>query len=93
MVTINPTAIRQNHDQTVSTTAGDFLVEQRNGGFATNDGWWIAELLPRNVWRTGVLRQARPGRFIGAYPTAAICEAAIAAAEPEQDHPYPIMIR
>lgn len=76
-----------NNLQTVTTAAGDFAVEQRNVGFADNDGQWIVSLYPDLYWGTcGVLRERRPGRFLGVFADTAAVVAAIEAAEPTPEH-------
>jgi hypothetical protein len=65
MITITET-VRINNDQSFKTPAGEFLVVQRNGGYADNDGQWVVTQLPELYWSTGgVLRQRRPEKFLG----------------------------
>lgn len=72
---------RGNQDQTITREIEgvrvQFLVEQRNHGFAKNDGAWIVSQLPELVWRTGVLNERRPGKFLGAAGTVEEAEALI----------------
>lgn len=82
MITITET-VRFNNDQTVTTDAGDFMVVQRNSGYADNDGRWVVSQLAELYWgAAGVLRQRRAGRFLGVYDTTDAAVAAIEAAEP-----------
>lgn len=86
---INTDAIRINHDQTIKTGAGEFYANQRNEGYADNDGRWVVHQQPELYWSTaGVLRQRRPGAFLGIFDTTTQAEAAISAAtqQPINDH-------
>jgi hypothetical protein len=79
---------RINNDQTIKTPAGEFMAEQRNAGFADNDGAWIVSQLAELYWsEIGVLRRRRPGKFLGVFPTPEEAVKAIEAAElqPIQD--------
>lgn len=74
--------------ETIKTDVASFMIEQRNVGFADNDGRWIAEQLAELYWSgIGVLRQKRAGTFLGVYDTresaVAACHAALA--QPVQD--------
>ncbi|SCL32961.1 hypothetical protein GA0070616_4600 [Micromonospora nigra] len=85
-----------NHEDTITTDAAEFAIAQRNIGFADNDGRWIVSQLPDLYWSPiGVLRQRRPGAFLGAFDTREVAEAAISAAQPlpEQDAMVPSMGR
>lgn len=65
----------------VETNAAQFLIEQRNVGFAQNDGRWIVSQLPELYWSTaGALRQSRPGAFLGVFDTRADADIAISTA-------------
>ena len=76
-----------NNCQTVTTAAGEFMIEQRNVGFADNDGRWIVSQLPELYWSNiGVLRQRRPGAFLGVFEDRAAADAAIATAAPLPEH-------
>lgn len=76
---------RINNDQTVTTETGRFLVEQRNEGFAENDGAWIVSQLPELYWgRCGVLRRRRPGKFLGVFSSTDEASAAIDSATPTE---------
>jgi hypothetical protein len=82
--TIDPQVILVNHDQTIHAVAGEFMVCQRNEGYAENDGQWTVHLLPELYWSAiGTLRQRRAGRFVGVFPTIDDAQAAIAAADAE----------
>lgn len=76
---IDTDCYRFNKDQTIRTDAGEFLVEQRNAGFADNDGAWIVSLLPEIYWTLWEMRRRRPGHFVGAFATPALAEDAIRA--------------
>lgn len=67
-----------NQDATIQSSAGSFLIEQRNAGFAVNDGKWIVQRLPELYWSHGTLYQRRAGEFVGTFDTRA---AAVAATE------------
>lgn len=62
---------RFNNDQTIRTDAVEFMVEQRNAGFADNDGKWIVSQLPELYWSHGELRQLRGSLFLGVFDTRA----------------------
>lgn len=72
---------RGNQDQTVTReiegVTVEFMVEQRNHGFAKNDGAWIVTQLQELVWRTGVLHERRPAKFLGVADTVEAAEALI----------------
>jgi hypothetical protein len=71
-----------NHDHTVKTEAGEFMLIQRNAGYADNDGRWVVSQLAELYWSGGgALRQRRAGRFLGAFDTLELAMAAVAAAE------------
>ena len=73
---------RINKDQTVTTSAGEFMIVQRNEGFAVNDGKWVVTQLPELYWSgIGVLRQRRAEQFIGVFGTPVDVVEAIEAAE------------
>jgi hypothetical protein len=77
-----------NNVQTVKTATGEFMIEQRNVGFADNDGRWIVSQLPELFWsKIGTLRRRRAGRFLGAFDDMPAVNVAIAAADqmPEID--------
>lgn len=70
-----------NHEQSVTTEIGEFLIRQRNVGYADNDGRWIVSQLPELYWSgIGTLRQRRPGKFLGVFDTREEADAAINAA-------------
>ena len=76
--------VRINNNQTVKTDVAEFSVEQRNEGFADNDGQWIVTQGIELYWSNiGVLRQRRPEKFLGVFPTTEAVVAAILAAEPQ----------
>jgi len=82
------TEYRSNNERSVKTSVADFLIGQRNAGYADNDGRWIVHQLPELYWSPGgVLRRRRPGAYLGAFDTEAAALAAIEAAEaqPERD--------
>lgn len=84
----NATEYRSNNERTVTTPAAEFLIGQRNAGYADNDGRWVVHQLPELYWsKGGVLRRRRPGAYLGAFETEAAALAAIEAAEaqPERD--------
>lgn len=75
--------VRINNDQTIRTDAGEFMIVQRNAGFAENDGYWVVTLLPGIYWsRGGVLRQRHAGYFLGVFRTDRAVADAITLAEP-----------
>jgi hypothetical protein len=77
-----------NHTQTVETDAGKFMINQRNEGYAENDGKWTVTQLPELYWSPGgVLRQRRPEKFLGIFLTPVDVVEAIEAAtlQPVQD--------
>lgn len=77
-------AYRSNNEHTVTTGAGQFLLTQRNAGYVDNDGQWVVSQLPELYWSPiGVLRQRRPGTFLGVFATLDAANAAITAAEPQ----------
>lgn len=77
-VKIDPDAIFGNHDQSFKTEAGEFLVEQRNMGYAENDGKWIVNQLSDLYWdRWGYLTKRRQGIFLGIFDTMEQAEEAI----------------
>jgi hypothetical protein len=70
-----------NNDTTIKTSAGQFMLMQRNSGYAVNDGKWVVSQLVELYWSTaGVLRQRRSGTFLGVFDTRAVAGAAITAA-------------
>lgn len=75
--------VRINNDQTIRTDVGEFMVVQRNAGFAENDGYWVATLLPDLYWSpASVLRQRHAGYFLGVFRTDRAVADAITLAEP-----------
>jgi hypothetical protein len=82
------TEYRSNSERTVTTPVAEFLMGQRNAGYADNDGRWVVHQLPELYWSAiGVLRRRRPGVFLGVFDNEAAALAAIEAAErqPERD--------
>lgn len=80
------TKYESNHIQTVSAPGGEFMFEQRNGGFVDNDGKWIVNQLPELYFSpTGCLRQRRAGRFLGVAEDLASALALAAATGPMPD--------
>lgn len=72
-----------NHKHSVTVNGLTFLVEQRNIGFADNDGRWIVSQLAELYWSSiGVMRQRRPGAFLGVFDDMDAVNAAIATASP-----------
>ena len=85
-----------NNKRTVETPTITFFVEQRNFGFAENDGRWLLTQLPELYWSAGgCLRQRRPGTFLGVFDDMAAVETAIANApvQPIEDVPVTAMGR
>lgn len=82
---------RSNNDQSVKRADGaEFMIVQRNAGYADNDGRWIATLLPELFWSNiGTLRRRRASRFLGVFETKADALLAIIEADrgPEVDEP------
>lgn len=76
-----------NNERSVTTGVGAFLLGQRNAGYADNDGRWVVSQLPELYWSTaGVLRQRRPGVFLGVFDTEAAALTAIeGAGAPTED--------
>lgn len=82
--TLITNTVRINNDQTVKTSVGEFMVVQRNEGYADNDGHWTVTQLAELYWSPiGVLRQRRSGLFLGVFDTPADAMAAIEAAMPQ----------
>lgn len=82
------TEYRGNNERSIVTTAAEFLLRQRNVGYADNDGRWLVDQLPELYWSAGgVLRRRRPGAFLGVFDTEDAALAAIEAAgeQPERD--------
>jgi hypothetical protein len=76
--------VRINNDQTIKTSVGEFMVVQRNAGYADNDGHWTVTQLAELYWSPiGVLRQRRPGLFLGVFDTPAAAMASIEDAVPQ----------
>jgi len=70
-----------NHTETVTTETARFMIEQRNAGFADNDGRWVVSQMAELYWGVGgVLRERRPGTFLGVFDNRASVDAAIAEA-------------
>lgn len=64
---------RINNDHTQTFEAGEFYFQQRNAGYADNDGKWVVSLMPEVYWsNVGVLRQRRPGKLVGVFATLGI---------------------
>lgn len=81
-------AAPSNNRHSVKTDVAEFMIEQRNAGFADNDGRWILSQLPELFWSNiGTLRRRRAGRFLGVFDDMAAINLAVAAAElmPEVD--------
>jgi hypothetical protein len=80
------TEYRSNNERTETTPAARFLMSQRHAGYADNDGRWVVSQLPELYWSAaGVLRQRRPGAFLGVFDTEAAALATIQAAEPQPE--------
>jgi hypothetical protein len=72
-----------NHTQTVKTDAGNFMINQRNEGYAENDGkWTVSQHAPLYWSKAGVLRSKGDEKFLGVFPTAVDMIEAIEAAKP-----------
>lgn len=72
-----------NHKASIQANGCTFLIEQRNVGFADNDGRWIVSQLAELYWSNiGTMRQRRPGAFLGVFEDMDAVNAAIAAAAP-----------
>ena len=75
-----------NNKQGIEANGLKFLVEQRNVGFADNDGRWIVNQLAELYWSNiGTLRQRRPGAFLGVFDDMDAVRAVIAAAAPQPE--------
>jgi hypothetical protein len=75
-----------NNKSTIEANGSTFMIEQRNAGFAHNDGQWIVSQLAELYWSPiGVMRRRRPGAFLGVFADMAAVEAAIAAAAPQPE--------
>ena len=70
-MTQTSTAYRSNNDQTIKRADGaEFMIIQRNAGYADNDGRWVASLQPELFWSNiGTLRRRRAARFLGVFDT------------------------
>lgn len=72
-----------NFKKSITVNGLTFLIEQRNIGFANNDGKWIVSQLAELYWSNiGVMRQRRPGAFLGAFDDMDAVNVAIADAAP-----------
>lgn len=87
-VLIFPTGSQFNNLQTITTDAGEFGVEQRNGGFVDNDGKWVVTQVGELYWSFGEMRRKARGRVLGVFDTIADAETAIRDAQPlaDDDH-------
>lgn len=62
-----------NNTATVDMPTGQFMVEQRNVGFADNDGRWLVTQSQELYWDScGFLMERRPSRFLGAFDSLTI---------------------
>jgi hypothetical protein len=89
-MTKTSTTAPSNNRRSIKTGVAEFMIEQRNAGFADNDGRWIISQLPELFWSNiGTLRTRRAGRFLGVFDDMAAVDNAIAAAQqaPEIDTP------
>jgi hypothetical protein len=78
-----------NNDQSVKTDAGEFMINQRNEGYAENDGKWTVSQHAPLYWSTaGVLRSKGDEKFLGVFLTPVDVIEAIEAAGtlPLRDH-------
>ena len=81
-----------NHKASIEANGLKFLIEQRNIGFADNDGRWNVVQLAELYWSgIGVLRQRRPGAFLGVFDDMDAVHAAIAAAAPQPERDEMVM--
>jgi hypothetical protein len=81
-----------NHKASITADGGTFLIEQRNVGFADNDGRWIVSQLAELYWSNiGTMRQRRPGAFLGVFDDMDAVNAAIAAAAPQPERDEMVM--
>jgi hypothetical protein len=81
-----------NNKQSIQVNGLTFLVEQRNVGFADNDGRWVVVQLAELYWSNiGVLRQRRPGAFLGVFDDMDAVREAIAAAAPQPERDEMVM--
>lgn len=72
-----------NFKKSITANGLTFLIEQRNIGFADNDGRWIVSQLAELYWSPiGVMRQRRPGAFLGVFDDMDAVNAVIADAAP-----------
>jgi len=72
-----------NHTQSVKTDAGEFIINQRNEGYAENDGkWTVSQHAPLYWSAAGVLRSKGDGKFLGVFLTPVDVIEAIESAEP-----------
>jgi hypothetical protein len=79
---ISPTGSQINNLQTIDTEIGEFGVEQRNAGFADNDGKWIVTQCGELYWSFGEMRRRARGKVLGIFATIADAEIAIRDAQP-----------
>ena len=72
-----------NFKKSITANGLTFLIEQRNIGFADNDGRWIVSQLAELYWSPiGVMRQRRPGAFLGVFDDMEAVNTVIANAAP-----------
>ena len=81
-----------NNKASIEANGLKFLIEQRNVGFVNNDGRWIVSQLAELYWSNiGVMRQRRPGAFLGVFDDMDAVRAVIAAAAPQPERDEMVM--
>jgi hypothetical protein len=91
-MTQTSTAAPSNNRRSIKTSVAEFMIEQRNAGFADNDGRWVVSQLPELFWSNiGTLRTRRAGRFLGVFDDMTAVDAAIAAAQPMPEIDTPVL--
>jgi len=81
-----------NNKASIEANGLKFLIEQRNVGFANNDGRWIVSQLAELYWSPiGVMRQRRPGAFLGVFDSLEAVHAAVSAATPQPERDEMVM--
>lgn len=71
-----------NNDKWITNNIGTFHLEQRNVGFADNDGRWVVTQSPELYWSaSGVLYYKARGAFLGVFDTETLALVAVESAE------------
>jgi hypothetical protein len=80
-----------NHEQAIRTDVAEFMITQRNVGFADNDGQWIVTQLAEFEYNhLGTLYKIRGGKFLGAFADLDAARAAIATATVQPECRIPL---